>query len=220
MPAPRSRKKKSHHIPRGLAIIIVIVVVAAVLFFSLHGGSWRHFRTDLFGRHSHSAIVNRPCLQPLPTLSGGAVAASRAAKFATVEQLDQLDQLNSSPGEAQRRVGATGPQPGASLSGTRGKAALGPAPNSAPVYRVQARLLGLQQQGNEVRLELGSLVNPKLTLYAYIPATGCGATQEDTALYEELREVVDLQFGPIKSTLTSPSQPTRVVAIGALVAGA
>lgn len=178
------RKKTAGRAARGLVIIIVLAIVAAVLFFALHDGSWNHFRTDLFGSHRSTAIVHRPCGAPLPKLPGGAVAASRAARFATVEQIEQL-----TPGAA------------------------------APVYRVQARLLGVNEDGNEIRLELGSLVNPRMTLDAYVPASGCGATQEDTALYEELREVIGLRFGPLQTALTAPAQPTRVVAIGAVVAG-
>lgn len=179
-----AHKEKTRRAANGLAIVIALVVVAAVLFFSLHDGSWRHVRIDLFGSHRNAAIAPRPCGAPLPELPGGAVAASRAAKFATVEQIEQL-KLDS----------------------------------SAPIYRVQARLLGLSEDGREIRLELRSLVDPKLTMYAYVPASGCGASQEDTALYEELREVIGLRFGPLKTALTTPAQPTRVVAIGAVVAG-
>ncbi|HWG36782.1 MAG TPA: MBL fold metallo-hydrolase [Terriglobales bacterium] len=50
------------------------------------------------------------------------------------------EQPRRGPGEAQRRFGATGPQAGASISGTRGVAALGPAPTvSAGVVPVDWR---------------------------------------------------------------------------------
>ncbi|MGH9477210.1 MAG: hypothetical protein ACRD1C_12895 [Terriglobales bacterium] len=170
----RTRKRAA---ARWLLAILALVVLAGIAFFALHNGSWRHFRTDLFSPR-HPTAANRPCGSPLPALPGGAVAASRAAQFATIEQLH-----NSRPG----------------------------------VYRIQARLLGLEIRGAQIRLQLGSLVNPKLTVDALIPPEGCGATQEDTALYEELREVVSLRFGPLQPRFIPPSHATEVVAIGALV---
>jgi hypothetical protein len=84
------------------------------------------------------------------------------------------------------------------------------------IYKVQARLLGLSQQGAQVRLQLGSLVNPSLTLDAWIPGHGCGAAQEDAALYDELREIAALRFGPLQPTPVAPREPTQVLVTGAL----
>ncbi len=53
--------------------------------------------------------------------------------------LEFLARLAASPApealDAQRRAGAPGPQPGASISGTRGTAALGPAPRKVSLAR-------------------------------------------------------------------------------------
>lgn len=91
------------------------------------------------------------------------------------------------------------------------------APGAASsIYKVQARLLDLSQQGAQVRLHLGSLVNPSLTLDAWIPGDGCGASQEDAALYDELREIAALRFGPLQPTPVAPKEPTQVLVTGAL----
>ncbi|MGH9468054.1 MAG: hypothetical protein ACRD1Y_11940 [Terriglobales bacterium] len=182
----KARGRNRGRIAAGLLIIIAVVVIAAFWFFALHTGSWKHFRTDLFTSHGSGATTAglMPCGAPLPKLSGGAVAASRAAKFATIEQVEKL------------KAGAR-----------------------QPVFRVQARLLGLSTDGHQIHLRFGSLTHPNMTLDAYIPASGCGASQEDTALYEELREVVGLRFGPMHAQLRPPSEPTQVVATGVVVPG-
>ncbi|HEY8054953.1 MAG TPA: hypothetical protein VIE13_03475 [Terriglobales bacterium] len=84
------------------------------------------------------------------------------------------------------------------------------------IYKVQARLLDISQDGTQVRLHLGSLVNASLTLDAWIPGAGCGAAQEDTALYDELREIAALRFGPLQATPAAPKEPTQVLVTGAL----
>ncbi len=159
-----------------MAIVIVLVAAAAIWFFAAHRGAWRHFRSDLTA--SRARPPANPCGTPLPAFAHGALAASRAAPFATLEQLPAL-------------------KPG--------------------VYRVPAYLLGLAAQGGQIHLRLTSLVHPSLTLDAFIPPSACGATQEDTALYEELREVVALRFGPLHLRLSPPAQRTEVIATGALV---
>ncbi|MGN6594216.1 MAG: hypothetical protein ACTHJX_15085 [Terriglobales bacterium] len=89
------------------------------------------------------------------------------------------------------------------------------AASSPGIYKVQAKLLGLSQDGAQVRLHLGSLVNPSLTLDAWIPGHGCGAG-EDAALYDELREIASLRFGPLQPTPQAPKEPTQVLVTGAL----
>lgn len=177
-----ARRRKSRgalgRAARWLVVIVTLAIIAGVTFFALHDGAWHHFRVDLFRRQSSRATAASACGEPLPQFPGGALAASRAAPFATIEQLKTM---------------------------------------SSGVYRVQARLLSVSTDGSQIRLHLGSLVHPALDLDAFIPPQACGASQEDRALYDELREVVGLRFGPLQARLTPPTQPTEVVATGALV---
>ncbi|HVA63652.1 MAG TPA: hypothetical protein VNF74_08000 [Terriglobales bacterium] len=86
-----------------------------------------------------------------------------------------------------------------------------PAPT---LYRVQAQLLQYSAVGQEYRLLLGSAVNPGLTLPAHLPAGSCVANRDDGALYDELRQDINLQFGPITSRITEPPQATQVIVTG------
>ncbi|HET9783743.1 MAG TPA: hypothetical protein VFP94_02170 [Terriglobales bacterium] len=172
---PSARKSKSGHAGRWWLLILVIALGVWGWFYFLHRPAWNHMVGDLLAPRRSAA---NPCGAPLPSLSGGAIAASRTGKLVTIEEL--------------RREAAT---PG--------------------IYKVQARLLGLSQDGIQVRLHLASLVNPSLTLDAWIPGQGCGAG-EDAALYDELREIASLRFGPLQPTPVAPKEPTQVLVTGAL----
>jgi len=85
---------------------------------------------------------------------------------------------------------------------------------SPTLYRVQVQLLQYSAVGQEYRLLLGSLVSPGLTLPARLPAGSCVANRDDGALYDELRQDINLQFGPITSRITVPPQATQVIVTG------
>ncbi len=87
-------------------------------------------------------------------------------------------------------------------------------PSPTTAYRVQAQLLQYSAVGREYRLLLGSLVNPGLTLPARLPAGSCVANHDDGALFDELRQDINLQFGPITSRINVPPQATQVIVTG------
>lgn len=129
-----------------------------------------------------------PCWRPAP-LGKTALELSRNSSFATVEQL--LQRSAKLP-----QGSATSPQ----------RSALG------PVYRVQARLLDYQlQPDRSYLLRLSSLVDAGRTLEARIPAGQCVANPEDGALYDELREDVDLRFGSPSAHAVTLAHPGTVL---------
>ena len=70
------------------------------------------------------------------------------------------------------------------------------APAHGRVYRVQARLTAVAQQADRsFLLSLTSMVDPQRQLTARLPAGQCVANREDAALYDELREDINLRFG-------------------------
>ncbi|MGH9416866.1 MAG: hypothetical protein ACRD01_09585 [Terriglobales bacterium] len=87
-------------------------------------------------------------------------------------------------------------------------------PNGQPLVRVQARLLEYSVQGRDYRLLLGSLVDPRLTLAAFLPAGACARDEADGALYDELREDMNLRFGPVTDRRTVPAPAPTVVVTG------
>jgi len=82
------------------------------------------------------------------------------------------------------------------------------------VVRVQARLLRYRLEGADYQLQLGSLVQPGVSLVALMPPGRCMANREDAALLDELRQDFSLRFGPPTEEAARPSQPTEVVATG------
>lgn len=88
------------------------------------------------------------------------------------------------------------------------------APRSGKAYRVQAKLLQYSADGQQYRLRLGSLEHPGVTLTATVPAGRCVSNKDDAALYDELREDFNLQFGPLTAQAAAPAQPPQVVVTG------
>lgn len=87
------------------------------------------------------------------------------------------------------------------------------------VYRVQAHLLGIQLlPDRSYLLHLSSVVNPSRTIDARIPAGACVANPDDGALYDELRQDMDLRFGSPQSQVVKPSPPAAVLITAPAVA--
>ncbi|MGH9482640.1 MAG: hypothetical protein ACRD1L_11180 [Terriglobales bacterium] len=89
-----------------------------------------------------------------------------------------------------------------------------PAPKATAVYRVQARLLQYSLVGQQYRIRLSSLVSPRLTVTAFLPAGSCAPNHDDGALYDELREDLNLQFGPATTQGVALPQPPQIVVTG------
>jgi len=77
--------------------------------------------------------------------------------------------------------------------------------DAGKVVKVQARLLSYEIEPNQdVRLRLVSLVNPALLVEADLWPAKRATTEDDAALYDELREMLTLRFG---SAAGGPVQP-------------
>lgn len=90
------------------------------------------------------------------------------------------------------------------------------------VFRVQARLVRFDLEPNgDLRLVLASLVHPATTLEARVLPPGAASSQEDAALYAELRQDIGLQFGQPSAHPTALASPPQVIVTGraALAAG-
>ncbi|HXR98410.1 MAG TPA: hypothetical protein VN709_11275 [Terriglobales bacterium] len=94
-------------------------------------------------------------------------------------------------------------------------------PKLAPgVYRVQARLVSYSlAPGKDYDLVLASLTNPALTITAQLPAAACVANQDDGALYDELREDINLRFGAASTAAVHPPDSPTVIVTGISEAG-
>lgn len=88
------------------------------------------------------------------------------------------------------------------------------------VYKVEGRLLAYNLEPNrDVRLVLGSLVNPQVKLEARLLPEAAAANQEDAALYAELRQDLGLRFGtPRIQAAAVPGNP-EVIVTGTAVMG-
>jgi len=84
----------------------------------------------------------------------------------------------------------------------------------AGVVRVQAHLLEYSLAGSAYRMELGSLVDPSVSLVALLPPGSCMAHSEDAALLDELRQDFGLRIGQPGQAETRPDQPTTMVVTG------
>ena len=86
------------------------------------------------------------------------------------------------------------------------------APAPGRVYRVQARLTAIAQQpDHSYLLNLTSLVDPQRQLSARLPAGQCVANREDAALYDELREDINLRFGSPAAHAPRLADPATVL---------
>jgi hypothetical protein len=83
------------------------------------------------------------------------------------------------------------------------------------VYRIQARLVSYSlAPGKDYNLVLASLTNPALTITAQLPAAACVSNQDDGALYDELREDINLRFGTATTAAVHPPGSPTVIVTG------
>lgn len=194
MGAARKRARGRGH--GGWWLLALLIAAVAVWTYTERRSAWDgavaavqarlHPAPPAVARSLAPPVPASACGPPLPTPPGGALAASRSATFATVEQLLQLP-------------------PAAGIR----------------VYRLQARLLRYGLEPNrQYHLVLASLVNPALTLSATIPVGGCASSQDEGALFDELREDIDLRFGPARPQATTLPHPAAVMVTGVAIAGA
>lgn len=198
-PSARSRRPSSSGGGgRWLALFIVLALIGGVAWWVRYP-RWREL--------SRSASVPAP--QPVAT------AVPKAAP-------SPAPSVANAPAAAPKAVACWKPQPLGADALTLAKTARfvtveqllgGKLKASArQVYRVQAHLLGIQLlPDRSYLLQLSSLVDPSRTIEARIPAGACVSNPEDGALFDELRQDMDLRFGSPRARMVKPSPPASVL---------